>query len=89
MVYRQIELDFENERILRRKYPHVCGKPSGGILQIEIENIHECTRRARYGLPAEYKYIGTRYVYEVQDEQKFLLLLIETGIEYKNSKSSF
>lgn len=65
-------------------YPHVAGKTSGGIKQIEIENIQECTSRARGDQPAQYKYIGTRYVYRVEDEQKFLLLLIETGLSFKD-----
>jgi len=82
-VMRKIELDFDNERLLRSMYPHIAGKASSGIMQIEIESIQECTRRARNGNPAEYKYIGTRYVYRVEDEKKFMLLLMDTGIQYK------
>lgn len=65
-------------------YPHVSGETTGGIKQIEIESIRECVRRARRGIPAEYRYLGTRYVYRVEDEQKFLLLLIETGLSFKD-----
>lgn len=81
---RRIELDFDNERLLRSMYPYVSGETTGGIKQIEIESIRECVRRARRGIPAEYKYLGTRYVYRVEDEQKFLLLLIETGLLFKD-----
>ena len=81
---RRIELDFDNERQLRSLYPHVAGKTSGGIKQIEVESIQECISRERYGQPARYRYLGTRYVYRVEDEHEFFLLLIETGIEYKD-----
>jgi hypothetical protein len=80
---RKIELDFDNERLLRSMYPHIAGKASSGIMQIEIESIQECIIRARNGNPAVYKYIGTRYVYRVEDEKKFMLLLMDTGIQYK------
>lgn len=86
---RTIELDFENEKLLRSMYPHIYGKPSSGILQIEVESINECTRSARHGQPAEYRYIGTRYVYRVEDEKRFMLLLIDTNLQYKEIYNSY
>ena len=80
---RRIELDYDNERIFRKMYPFVSGKIFGGIKQIKFESVHECVARARGGREAQYRYIGTRYVYRVENENEFLLLLIETGINFK------
>ena len=79
---RRIELDFYNESVLRKHYSFV-NKDIGGIRHIETETIRECLRRARNGNPAEYRYLGTRFVYRVENEHEFLLLLIKTAIEYK------
>ena len=75
---RRIELDYDNNKIL-----YVACEKSTGLKLIETENINECVRRSRWGKPAEYKYLGTRYVYRVEDEKKFLLLLIKTGLHFK------
>jgi hypothetical protein len=81
---KRIEIDFDNEKILKSFYPFysVCAEETG-IKFIECESIHECVRRARFNRPAEYKYMGTRYIYRVENEKKFLLLLIQTGLKYK------
>ena len=79
---RRIELDFDNNRILRSFRPYI-DSDDWGIRLIETESINECTRRARGDNPAQYRYIGTRYVYRVEDEKKFFLLLIQTGVQYK------
>ena len=79
---RRIELDFDNNRILRSFRPEICSD-DWGIRLIDTESINECTRIARRDIPAQYRYIGTRYVYRVEDEKKFLLLLIRTGVQYK------
>ena len=79
---RRIELDYINNRILRCFRPEICSD-DWGIRLIETESINECTRRARRDIPAQYKYLGTRYVYRVEDEKKFFLLLIQTSIDYK------
>jgi len=70
-------------------YPHVAGKTSGGIRQIEIESIQECISRENHFQPALYKHIGTRYVYNVEDEKEFMLLLIETGLDYKKVDTKY
>lgn len=80
---RRIELDHDNERIFRNMYPHVSGKTSAGLKQIEVKSVRERVARARGGREAQYRYIGTRYVYRVENENEFLLLLIETGINFK------
>ena len=80
---RRIELDHVNNSKLRSIHPTI-NSDECGIRFIESETINECVRRERYGRPAEYIYIGTRNVYRVEDEKKFFLLLIRTGIEYKD-----
>lgn len=80
---RRIELDHVNNSKLRNTHPLIKSDECG-IRFIESETINECVRRARFGRPAEYIYVGTRNVYRVEDEKKFFLLLIRTGIEYKD-----
>ena len=81
---RRIELDYDNNKILKSFHSfYVACEKSTGLKLIETENIQECVRRARWGEPAQYRYLGTRYVYRVEDEKKFLLLLIKTGLHFK------
>jgi hypothetical protein len=81
---RRIELDYENNKILKSFHSlYVACEKETGLKLIETENIQECVRRERYGQPAQYKYLGTRYVFRVEDEKKFLLLLIKTGLHFK------
>lgn len=81
---RRIELDYENIKILQSFHPlYVACEKEMGLKYIETENITECVTRERYGQPAQYRYMGTRYVFRVEDEKKFLLLLIKTGLKFK------
>lgn len=80
---RRIELDFHNESVLRKQYS-LINNDTAGIRHVETETIRECVSRARAGNPAQYRYLGTRFVYRVEDEHKFFLLLIETGIQYRD-----
>lgn len=81
---RRIELDYENIKILQSFHPlYVAFEKETGLKHIETENITECVTRERYGQAAQYRYLGTRYVFRVEDENKFLLLLIKTGLHFK------
>lgn len=78
-----IELNSENNYLLRSHFP--CGTHNhNGIRHIETENIHEHVggRRKDWG-PWNYRFVGSRHVYKVEDEKKFLLLVMTTGIQYK------
>ena len=66
-------------------YSYIAAEAKYGLKRIDVETIHECTARARGTQVAQYKYIDTRYIYRVEDEQKFLLLLLEIGLSFKES----
>ena len=83
-----IELDFDNNSLLRNYYPYLEYK-SHGIEHIETENMYEPIgggkrrRMSRDWNPINYRFVGTRYVYKVEDKKKFLLIVMNTGIKYK------
>jgi hypothetical protein len=80
-----IELDFVNNSLLRIHFPYGTCKYQG-IEHIETENIYEHIGgriRSSDWNPINYRFVGTRYVYKVEDKKKFILLVMNTGIQYK------
>jgi hypothetical protein len=79
-----IELDYENENLLRKQIPYGV-KQEQGIRHIETENVFEHVkgRRRAWDDPTNHRYVGSRHIYKVEDEKKFLLLVLVTGIKYK------
>ena len=79
-----IELDYENENLMRQYIPY-GSRQEQGILHIETENVYEHIRgrRRSWDDPINHRYIGSRHVYKVVDKNKFLLLVLATGIKYK------
>lgn len=79
-----IELNFENDSLLRSHFPYGTYKHEG-MRHIETENIYEHVgrRRSRDWEPMNHRFIGSRHVYKVEDKKKFFLLVMTTGIQYK------